>query len=148
MNRYVVRNPNQLPIMEKFKEQRSTLDTKALAHFKQLLLDKRHEAEEELERIQQNITNLRQADDADYSSVAHHMGDVGSDIEEENINYHLLQRTKKYIEQIDSALDRIENKTYGICLATGKPIQKERLEAVPHTRYSIEAKKKGLAEDE
>jgi RNA polymerase-binding transcription factor DksA len=60
----------------------------------------------------------------------------------------LLERTKKYIEQINEALARIENGTYGICLATGKPISKGRLEAVPHTRYSVAAKKKGLAADE
>lgn len=134
--------------MENLKEQASPFDNKTLEYFKQLLLDKRQEAEEELENIQQNITNLNQADDADHSSVAHHMGDVGSDVEEENMNYHLMERTKKFIEQIDEALQRIENKTYGICLATGKPIAKGRLEAVPHTRYSMEAKKEGLAEDE
>lgn len=134
--------------MEQVEERKTPFSRETLEYFKQLLLDKRHEAEEELENIQSNITNLNQADDADYSSVAHHMGDVGSDIEEENTNYVLLERTKKYIEQINEALGRIENKTYGICKATGKPISKGRLEAVPHTRYSVEAKKKGLAEDE
>lgn len=134
--------------MENTEKYKSPFSPKTLEHFKQLLLDKRHQAEEELEYIHQNITNLNQADDADYSSVAHHMGDVGSDIEEENTNYVLQERTKKYIEQIDSALERIENKTYGICLATGKPITKERLEAVPHTRYSMEAKNKGMVLDE
>lgn len=134
--------------MENVGEQKTPFSRETLDHFKQLLFDKRHEAEEELENIQQNITNLNQADDADYSSVAHHMGDVGSDVEEENMNYYLMERTKKYIEQIDEALQRIENQTYGVCLATGKPISKGRLEAVPHTRYSMEAKKEGLAEDE
>jgi len=134
--------------MENVKERKTPFSRETLEHFKQLLLDKRHEAEEELENLQSTITNLNQADDADYSSVAHHMGDVGSDVEEENMNYHLMERTKKYIEQIDEALQRIENKTYGICLATGKSIAKGRLEAVPHTRYSIKAKKEGLAEDE
>lgn len=134
--------------MENVGEQKTPFSRETLDHFKKLLLDKRQEAEKELENIQQNITNLNQADDADYSSVAHHMGDVGSDVEEENMNYHLMERAKKYIEQIDEALQRIENQTYGICLATGKSIAKGRLEAVPHTRYSIEAKKKGLAEDE
>lgn len=134
--------------MENTEEYRSPFNYKTLEHFKQLLLDKRHEAEEELEHIQQNITNLHQVDDADFSSLTHHMGDVGSDVEEENTSYVLLERTKKYIEQIDAALERIENKTYGVCQATGKPIRKERLEAVPHTRYSMEAKNKGMVLDE
>jgi RNA polymerase-binding transcription factor DksA len=63
------------------------------------------------------------------------------------MNYQLIERLREYILHINEALERIEKKTYGICLATGKPIARGRLEAVPHTRYSIEAKNKGLAED-
>ena len=48
---------------------------------------------------------------------------------------------KKYLKQIDEALERIENETYGICRITGKLIQKQRLEAVPTTTISVEAKK-------
>lgn len=129
------------------KSSSTPFNEKTLQHFQELLLKKRRQAEEELESIQSTIRNLDDADDADYSSVAHHMGDVGTDVEEEEMNYKLYQRTKKYIEQIDDALERIENKTYGICLATGNSISKGRLEAVPHTRYSIEAKKKGIVED-
>ncbi|WP_350356645.1 TraR/DksA family transcriptional regulator [Fodinibius salicampi] len=50
------------------------------------------------------------------------------------------------INRLNEALQRIEDGTYGICKATGKPISKGRLEAVPHTRYSIEAKKQGKDE--
>ena len=52
-------------------------------------------------------------------------------------------RQKKFIQNLEAALVRIENKTYGICRATGKLIPKERLRAVPHTTLSIEAKEKG-----
>ena len=52
----------------------------------------------------------------------------------------LAARQKKFIEQLENALIRIENKTYGICRVTGKLIPKERLRAVPHTTQSIEAK--------
>lgn len=131
--------------MEKLNTLDSPLDEKTLTHFKKLLLDKRRNAEEQMDILENRITDLNEADDADYSSVAHHMGDVGSDIEEENMNYQLLERTKRYIRQINAALERIENGTYGICVATGKPISKDRLEAVPHTRYSIAAKKAGIA---
>jgi RNA polymerase-binding transcription factor DksA len=51
-------------------------------------------------------------------------------------------RQKKFIEQLDAALVRIENKTYGVCRVTGKLIPKERLRAVPHTTQSMEAKLK------
>ncbi|MDX1636363.1 MAG: TraR/DksA C4-type zinc finger protein [Balneolaceae bacterium] len=123
------------------------LTPEELNHFRELLLEKRSEAKEILDQIDDNITNLDDADDADYSSITHHLGDVGSDVEEEELNYQLKERTRKFIEEINDALERIEKGTYGICKATGKPIAKGRLEAVPHTRYSIEAKNKGLVED-
>lgn len=126
---------------------KSPYDSKTLAHFKELLLQKRREAEEQIDIIENTISNLNEADDADFSSIAHHMGDVGSEMEEKQINYQLLERTKRYIGQIDDALGRIDNGTYGVCLATGKPIPPGRLEAVPHTRFSIEAKKQGMVED-
>ena len=54
----------------------------------------------------------------------------------------LAIRQKKFIEQLEAALQRIENKTYGICRVTGKLISKDRLRAVPHTTQSMEAKLK------
>lgn len=125
----------------------TTLNEHELSHFKELLLQKRAMAKSELDLLEKNVENLTESDDADYSSLTHHLGDVGSDVEEENLNYQLIERTRKYIKEIDGALDRIQNKTYGICQATGKPISIGRLEAVPHTRFSIDAKKKGLIKD-
>lgn len=133
--------------MENVATVETPFDPKTLQYFKELLLSKRREAQEEIEIIENNISDLNEADDADQSSMAHHMGDMGSDTEEKQMNYQLLSRMKKYIGQLDDALGRIENGTYGICKATGKPISKGRLEAVPHTRYSMEAKKKGIVED-
>ncbi len=52
----------------------------------------------------------------------------------------LAQRQMKFIQHLQAALVRIENKTYGICRETGKLIPKERLRAVPHATLSIEAK--------
>ncbi|MEM9665117.1 MAG: TraR/DksA C4-type zinc finger protein, partial [Bacteroidota bacterium] len=56
--------------------------------------------------------------------------------------YLMIARQQKYIGYLDRALERVKNGTYGICKVTGKPIAKERLEAVPHTEISIEAKLK------
>lgn len=133
--------------MDNTKTMKSPFNDKTLQHFKELLIEKRRHAEEEVDILENRLSNLNEADDADQSSNAHHMGDMGSDVEEKQMNYQLLERTKKYIGQIDDALGRIENGTYGICQATNRPILKERLEVVPHTRYSIEAKKQGLVED-
>ncbi len=121
---------------------------KELQHFKSLLLEKRKEAKEKFDNLRDAQANLVDAEDEDSSSMDHHMGDWGSDEQDSNTNYQLMERTREYIKHIDDALDRIENKTYGICQATNKPIKKERLEAVPHTRYSIEAKEQGLAPDQ
>lgn len=126
---------------------KSPFDKKTIQHFKKLLLEKRAEAREQMEIVENSIANLNEADDADYSSITHHLGDVGSDVEGEEMNYQLLERLNKYLREIEDALERLENGTYGICMATGKPISKERLEAVPHTRYSIEAKQQGIIED-
>ncbi|SMO63484.1 TraR/DksA family transcriptional regulator [Fodinibius sediminis] len=133
--------------MDENKKKQSPFDAATLEHFRTLLQNKRKEAVNELNAIDQTVSNLNEADDADYSSVAHHQGDVGTDVEEEEMYYQLMERTQKYIQQLDDALERIDNNTYGICMATGKPISKERLEAVPHTRYTIEAKEKGMADD-
>jgi len=118
-----------------------------LDHFKDLLLEKRHEAKQELDELKESIENLADSEQDERSAATHHQGDIASDTEEEETLYRLIERKKKYIKQIDEALGRIEGGTYGICQATGKKIPKERLEAVPHTRYSIEAKNKGLVED-
>ena len=62
--------------------------------------------------------------------------------------YLMISRQQKYIGYLDRALKRIDLKTYGICKITGKPIPKERLDAVPHTETTVEAKieqkKKGM----
>lgn len=60
-------------------------------------------------------------------------------MEAENLS-HMASRTDKYINHLEKALHRIEQKTYGVCRLTGKLISKERLKAVPHATLSIEAK--------
>ena len=122
----------------------SPYSPKDLEYFKNLILDKRNEAAEEIEYLQSVLENIRYTDEADNSSNAHHIADLGSEEENTALYYALIQRTRKFVGQLDRALERIENGTYGICHATGKPIPKGRLEAVPHTRYSINAKLKGL----
>ncbi len=122
----------------------TSLDQQELQYFKELLLEKRADAQEKLDDIRRAQKNASEADDADYSSITHHLGDVGTDEQDTEMNYLQIERMREYIQHINDALERIENKTYGICQATGKPISKGRLEAVPHTRYSIEAKEQGL----
>jgi len=79
---------------------------------------------------------------SDESAYSFHMADAGTDAQEREKTYMLFNRTKKFIRYLDDALKRIDNKTYGVCKVTGKKIAKGRLEAVPHTQLSIEAKLK------
>lgn len=133
--------------MDNKQTQMTPLDEQELQYFKELLLEKRADAQEKLDDIRRTQQNSSEADDADYSSITHHLGDVGTDDQDTEMNYLQIERMREYIQHINDALERIENKTYGICQATGKPISKGRLEAVPHTRYSIEAKEQGLVKD-
>lgn len=66
----------------------------------------------------------------------------GTNCQTKEVNDHLAKRQLKFISLIDSALVRIENKTYGVCHETGRLISKERLRACPHTTSSIFAKRK------
>lgn len=68
------------------------------------------------------------------------MEDVADVTEKESLNQ-LAARQQKFIQQLELALIRIKNGTYGVCIDTGKLIAKERLKAVPHTQQSVEAKK-------
>jgi RNA polymerase-binding protein DksA len=112
-----------------------------LEYFKEIIIKKRDEAEKELNALQ---TSLRESmeNSSDESAYSFHMADAGTDAQEREKTYMLFNRTKKFIRYLDDALVRIQNKTYGVCKVTGKKIAKGRLEAVPHTQLSIDAKLK------
>lgn len=117
-------------------------DEGELKHFKELLLEEKEEAENEIENLKESIEDLTSTQDDEYSSAAHHQGNVGSEEEEKETLFKLIERNKRKLKEIKAALDRIEKGNYGICEETGKKIQKERLEAIPHARYSVNARKK------
>lgn len=121
----------------------SPFEKETLKYFENILLAKRKNAIEQMDLIRENISILNEDNDPDYMPASE-VEEASSEVQRDSMNYKLLERTRKYVQQIDDALQRIEKGTYGICIATGKPISKGRLEAVPHTRYSIEAKQKGL----
>lgn len=109
-----------------------------LAHFEALIEHKRREALDDIEQMRAQLNDSREAEsDTAYSF---HMADAGTDAMEREKVYLMIARQQKYIGYLDRALNRIANKTYGICKVSGKPIARERLEAVPHTEISIEAK--------
>ena len=112
-----------------------------LTHFKNLILQKRDDATEDIERMKAQLKDSREQAEND-SAYSFHMADAGTDAMEREKLYLMIARQQKFVGYLDRALERIKNKTYGLCKVTGKPISKERLEAVPHTEISIEAKLK------
>lgn len=112
-----------------------------LNYFRDLILKKRKEAENDIDMLNQSLRESIESA-GDDNAYSFHMADAGTDAQEREKTYMLLNRTKKFVKYLDAALQRIENKTYGVCKVTGKKISKGRLEAVPHTQISIEAKLK------
>jgi len=119
----------------------SPYNDEELEYFKEIILKKRDEAEQELNTLQ-NLLRESMENASDESAYSFHMADAGTDAQEREKTYMLFNRTKKFVRYLEDALIRIENKTYGVCKVTGKKIAKGRLEAVPHTQLSIEAKLK------
>ena len=112
-----------------------------LQEFKELLLDKLRIAKEELNSLASSLSTPNANGTDDTAGTYKTLEDGSATLEKESINQ-LAARQKKFIEQLEAALVRIENKTYGVCRETGKLIPKERLRAVPHTTLSMEAKLK------
>ncbi|MFO7845081.1 TraR/DksA family transcriptional regulator [Rhodohalobacter sp.] len=125
----------------KTKDRISPYNDEELEYFREIILKKRNEAEQELNALQSTLRESME-NSSDESAYSFHMADAGTDAQEREKTYMLFNRTKKFIRYLDDALVRIDNKTYGVCKVTGKKIAKGRLEAVPHTQLSIEAKLK------
>ncbi|HHM01941.1 MAG TPA: TraR/DksA family transcriptional regulator [Caldithrix abyssi] len=112
-----------------------------LQFFKELLLKNRAKVQKNLEYLRSTVLDTTTRDaSGDHSSYSFHMADQGTDAMEREKAFMFAARDEKYLKQIDEALERIENGTYGICRETGKLISRERLKAVPTTTISVEAK--------
>lgn len=114
-----------------------------LNEFRQIILEKLIKAKDEYEQLRAAITNTDGNDVTDTSPTFKVLEEGASTLSKEEAG-RLAQRQMKFIQNLQSALIRIENKTYGICRETGKLIPKERLRAVPHATLSIEAKNSGV----
>ncbi|MBA4148412.1 MAG: TraR/DksA C4-type zinc finger protein [Verrucomicrobia bacterium] len=74
-------------------------------------------------------------------AYSEHMGDAGTDQYDQDFAFSMVSADQQAIYEIDQALGRIHDGTYGICELTGKPIEPERLEAIPWTRFRFDAQK-------
>lgn len=126
--------------MAKKEEKEKTRYSDAeLLEFKEIINKKLSVAKEELAGLQQSLSNSNEHGTEDTSNVYKTLEDGSATHAKENISQ-LAARQRKFIDNLEAALVRIENKTYGVCKVTGKLIAKERLKAVPHTTLSMEAK--------
>jgi len=112
-----------------------------LQEFKEIILTKLEKAKRDYELLRNTIT-LEDGNDTQDTSPTFKVLEEGAAVLSKEEAGKLAQRQQKFIEHLQAALVRIENKTYGVCRETGKLIAKERLRAVPHATLSIEAKKK------
>lgn len=108
-------------------------------HFKQVLLRKRAEILGNVTEIKGEALDKSRSDAAgDLSRLPIHMADIGTDNYDQELALGLMESERKLLREIDDALQRINQGTYGICKATGKPIAKARLEAKPWAKYTVE----------
>lgn len=110
-----------------------------LQEFKELILVKLDKARKDYELLKNSLDNSEGNDTQDTSPTFKVLEEGASVLSKEEAG-RLAQRQFKFIQHLEAALIRIENKTYGVCRETGKLIQEERLRAVPHATLSIEAK--------
>jgi len=108
-----------------------------LDHFRKLLIERRRRI---LNTVQGMEEEALKAADQDFS--VDHMADHGSDNFEQDFTLSLVESERRELYEIDRALGRIEQGTYGICEGTGTPIPRPRLEAIPYARYSVEYQRK------
>jgi DnaK suppressor protein len=110
-------------------------------HFRKKLLAEKQRVLEEMGEITANTLKKSISDEAgENSRYSYHMGDVASLSYGREFSMGLAERQQQYLEQIDDALQRIEEGTYGICKVTGESIPVERLEEVPVAKYSVRGK--------
>lgn len=110
-----------------------------LMEFRDIILKKLEKAREDLKMLMEAYT-MDGEHGTDDTSPTFKVLEEGYQVMSKEENSRLASRQQKFINNLENALLRIENKTYGICRVTGKLISKERLRSVPHATLSIEAK--------
>ena len=120
--------------------EKTAYNEQELKEFKKIILEKIKSAQEDLDILRAATSNNSDNGTEDTSPTFKAFEEGSATLSKEE-NIKLAERQAKFIRNLNNALIRIENKTYGICRVTGKLISKERLSLVPHATLSIEAKK-------
>ena len=116
------------------KEKVPTLSKQDLQYFRNLLLEKRREIIGDVGSMESEAFK----GGSNLSNMPIHMADVGTDNFEQEFTLGLIESERQILREIQEALVRIDNGSFGICLGTAKPIPRVRLEAVPWAKYTIE----------
>ena len=104
-----------------------------LRHFRELLVERRARLTQSVDALEEEALK---STGQDFS--VDHMADHGSDNFEQDLSLSLVETERKELAEISDALVRIDDGSYGVCAGTGEPILRERLEAIPYARYSID----------
>ncbi len=121
---------------------RTPLRTEELAYFRKKLLEKRNELFNNVQTMESEALRKNRSEAAgDLSQMPIHMADIGTDNYEQEFSIGLIQNERVLLKEIDDALRRIQEETYGVCLATHQPISKARLRAKPWASFCIEYKR-------
>jgi len=126
--------------MSEHNVKRTTFTDKELEEFRKIIMDKLEKAQDDLKLLTEAYTNHSEHGTND-TSPTFKVLEEGQQVLSKEENSRLAARQSRFINNLENALTRIENKTYGICRVTGKLISKERLRAVPHATLSIDAKR-------
>lgn len=121
------------------EETRFRYSDEELQEFKEIILEKLEKANKDYELLKSNVMNSDGNDIADTAPTFKVLEEGANTLSKEEAG-RLAQRQMKFIQHLQAALVRIENKTYGICRETGKLIPKERLRAVPHATLCVDVK--------
>ena len=121
------------------KKQKTKYTAKELKEFEKLILDKVKDAQGELDFIKESLLRKNLSGTDSTQGALKTLEDGADTMEKESLSQ-LAGRQQKFIHNLEKALIRIKNGTYGICKDTGVLIDKKRLRAVPHATQSIEAK--------
>jgi RNA polymerase-binding protein DksA len=125
-----------VPTDGKPRRNQAGLTPRELEHYRELLLAKRRELVGDMSSMEREA--LRSAQGSNLSNLPLHMADMGTDNYEQEFTLGLVEKDRQLLREINRALAKIQDGTYGICEGTGKPISKPRLEAQPWAKYSIE----------
>lgn len=129
--------PTAAETAEAVKQIKTKLGRRELNQYRELLLTKRRELIGDLNAMETEA--LRSGGGGNISHMPIHMADLGTDTFDQDFMLGLAETERQQLREIDAALLRIEDGTYGVCQLTGKPIPKARLDAKPWAKYTIEA---------